>query len=171
MAERYRDFGYDQPHSPALKRKAREWTAHRNGAYSLCQSFEGGHNAKFYGMGQYQMPCLNLSGCHLELAQRNSQVSIPFFLSSKGYGLVWNNPAIGEAYFGKDGIEFKAYSTHRLDYVVVTGDSPKEILEHYTELVGRAPNFPQGLLGLWQSKLRYRTPEELNAVLDGYAIR
>lgn len=78
---------------------------------------------------------------------------------------------MGEAYFGKDGIEFKAYSTHRLDYVVVTGYSPKEILEHYTELVGRAPKFPQDLLGLWQSKLRYRTPEELNAVLVGYAIR
>ena len=117
------------------------------------------------------MPYLNLSGCHLELAQRNSQVSIPFFLSSKGYGLVWNNPAIGEAYFGKDGIEFKAYSSHCLDYVVITGDSPKEIPEHYTELVGRASKFPQGLLGLWQSKLRYRTPEEINAVLDGYAIR
>ena len=171
LEERYRDFGYDQPHSPALKRKAREWMTHPNGSYSLCQSFEGDPNEKYYGMGQYQMPYLNLSGCHLELAQRNSQVSIPFFLSSKGYGLVWNNPAIGETYFGKNGIEFKAYSTHCLDYVVITGDSPKEILEHYTELVGRAPKFPQGLLGLWQSKLRYRTPEEINAVLDGYAIR
>lgn len=171
LEERYRDFGYAQPHSPALKRKAREWAPHPNGGYSLRQSFEGDPDERFYGMGQYQMSYLNLAGCHLELAQRNSQVSIPFFLSSKGYGLLWNNPAVGEAYFGKDGVELKAHSTHHLDYVVIAGNSPKEILEHYTELVGRAPDFPSDLLGLWQSKLRYRTPAELNAALDGYGQR
>ena len=51
LAERYRDFGCDQPHSPALKRKAREWTAHPNGAYSLCQSLEGTPMQNFTGWG------------------------------------------------------------------------------------------------------------------------
>lgn len=52
-------------------------------------------------MGQYQQPWLDLKGCTLELAQRNSQASVPFMQSSLGYGLLWNNPAIGEASFAK----------------------------------------------------------------------
>ena len=51
-------------------------------------------------MGQYQQPYLNQKGCVLELAQRNSQVSIPFAVSSLGYGFLWNNPAVGKASFG-----------------------------------------------------------------------
>jgi alpha-D-xyloside xylohydrolase len=51
-------------------------------------------------MGQYQQPWLDLKGCALELAQRNSQASVPFMQSSLGYGLLWNNPAI-EANFAK----------------------------------------------------------------------
>ena len=57
---------------------------------------------KIYGMGQYQQPYLNLKGCILELAQRNSQASVPFALSSKGYGMLWNNPAVGKVTFGKN---------------------------------------------------------------------
>ena len=46
-------------------------------------------------MGQYQQKYLNMKGCMLELAQRNSQVSVPFYVSSIGYGFLWNNPAVG----------------------------------------------------------------------------
>lgn len=49
---------------------------------------------KLYGMGQYQQPYLNLKGMDLELAYRNSQTSIPFVISSRGYGFLWNNPAL-----------------------------------------------------------------------------
>ena len=47
-------------------------------------------------MGQYQQHELDLKGCMLELAQRNSQVSVPFYLSSIGYGFLWNNPGVGQ---------------------------------------------------------------------------
>lgn len=43
-----------------------------------------------------------VKGCTLELAHRNSQASIPFALSSKGYGIFWNNPAIGKVSFAKN---------------------------------------------------------------------
>lgn len=47
------------------------------------------------------MPYLNIKGCELELAQRNSQASVPFVVSNIGYGFLWNNPAIGRVVFGK----------------------------------------------------------------------
>ena len=50
-------------------------------------------------MGQYQQPYLDVKGADLELAHRNSQASVPFMLSSLGYGFLWNNPAVGRVKF------------------------------------------------------------------------
>lgn len=47
----------------------------------------------------------------LELAHRNSQASVPFMVSSRGYGFFWNNPAIGTAVFGANKTEWYAKST------------------------------------------------------------
>ena len=63
---------------------------------------------RIFGMGQYQDGRLDLKGSTLELAHRNSQASVPFFLSSKGYGFLWNNPAIGRATFAANLTEFVA---------------------------------------------------------------
>ena len=112
-------------------------------------------------MGQYQQPHLNLKGCILELAQRNSQISVPFAVSSLGYGFLWNNPAVGQAVFGKNYTEWTARSTREMDYWITAADTPKQILENYTAVTGRAEMFPEELMGLWQCKLRYRTQEEV----------
>ena len=64
-------------------------------------------------MGQYQQPYLDLKGTTLELMQRNSQNSVPFLVSSLGYGLLWNNPAVGHVTFGKNLTEWTACSTKR----------------------------------------------------------
>ena len=64
-------------------------------AYELTARFEAYDDEKIFGMGQYQDRHLNKKGSTLELAHRNSQASVPFFVSSRGYGFLWNNPAIG----------------------------------------------------------------------------
>ena len=79
----------------ALNIEARELRPIPGGDYALTARFESNPNERIYGMGQYQMPYLDLKGCELELAQRNSQASVPFAVSSLGYGFLWNNPAIG----------------------------------------------------------------------------
>lgn len=81
----------------------RTFCAHRGtDCFKLEVRFEANKDEKFYGMGQYSQPYLDLKGCTLELAQRNSQVSIPFAVSNYGYGFLWNNPAHGYASFGKN---------------------------------------------------------------------
>ena len=119
-------------------------------------------------MGQYQQPFLDLKGCTLELAQRNSQVTIPFALSSLGYGFLWNNPATGRATFGKNLTEWIADETDEMDYWITVDETPAKIIENYTAVVGRAPKLSKDYLGLWQSKLRYRTPEEVLTVARHY---
>ena len=134
------------------------------GDYELTARFEAYDDEKIFGMGQYQEKHMNKKGALLELAHRNSQASVPFFVSSRGYGFLWNNPAIGYANFGTNKTEWHAKSTKKLDYFITAGDSPAEILENYSAVVGRAPMMPEYGLGYWQCKLRYRNQEELLAV-------
>lgn len=155
--------------SRCLKVVNRQWKGIIGGSeYSLNLKFESNDGEKIYGMGQYQQPYLDLKGCVLELAHRNSQISVPFAVSSLGYGFLWNNPAVGEVTFGKNYTEWIARSTKEMDYYITVGDTPKDILKNYTEATGRTEMFPEELMGLWQCKLRYRTQDEVLTVARQY---
>lgn len=132
--------------------------------YSLTARFEAFDDEKIYGMGQYQEKNLDKKGAVLELAHRNSQASVPFMVSSRGYGLFWNNPAVGTVTFGANKTEWTAKSTKKMDYWITAGDTPAELLKQYTAVTGRTPMMPEFGMGYWQCKLRYRTQEELLAV-------
>jgi len=115
------------PKCSALEIEAREFKPIPGGDYHLTMRFESiSPKEKLYGMGQYQQESLDLKGHDLELAQRNSQASVPFQLSSLGYGFLWNNPGVGRAVLGKNIMSWEAYSTKTLDYWIVAGDTPAE---------------------------------------------
>ncbi len=155
--------------SRCLKVVNRTWKGIIGGTeHALSVKFESNDAERIFGMGQYQQPYLDLKGCTLELAQRNSQISVPFALSSLGYGLLWNNPAVGQVTFGKNYTEWVARSTREMDYWITAADTPKAILERYTAVTGRAGQFPEDLMGLWQCKLRYRTQDEVLTVARQY---
>ena len=109
--------------------------------------FEAFDDEKIFGMGQYQDDFLDKKGCILELAHRNSQASVPFMISSRGYGFLWNNPAIGTASFAKNKTEWTALNTKKLDYWICAGDSPKQLTELYSAVTGRVPIIPE--YGIW----------------------
>ena len=155
----------------ALIRKARYFRPLPGGAYELKVSFEADPEEKIYGMGQYQQEIFDLKGCNLELAHRNSQASIPFYLSSKGYGFFWNNPAIGEVHFGSNTTEWTARATDQMDYWICAGDSPAQIEEQYAQVTGKSPMMPEYGLGFWQCKLRYYNQEEVLEVAREYKKR
>jgi alpha-D-xyloside xylohydrolase len=96
--------------------------------------------------------------------QRNGEVSIPFVLSSRGYGLLWNVPALGFVEFAENGTCWTADQTREIDYWITAAPIPKEILARYADATGHAPELPEWASGFWQCKLRYRTQDELLAV-------
>ena len=156
----------------ALEIQARELRPILGGDFHLTAQFESlDPKEKIFGMGQYQQPYLNLKGADLELAHRNSQASVPFAVSSRGYGLLWNNPGIGRAVFGTNVMSFEAYSTRALDYWVVAGDTPAQIEESYAKVTGYVPMMPEYGLGFWQCKLRYWNQEQLLDVAREYHRR
>ena len=173
LEEYWRDRkNFHDPKCSAIEVEAREFRPNIGGDYHLTMRFESQDtHEKLYGMGQYQQPYLNLKGMNLELAHRNSQASIPFVISSRGYGFLWNNPAIGRAVFGCNVMSFEAYSTKKLDYWITAGDRPNEIEEAYASVTGTVPMMPEYGLGFWQCKLRYQTQEEVLEIAREYKKR
>ena len=155
----------------ALDIEAREFKPIIGGDYQLSVRFVSDPEEKIYGMGQYQQPHLNLKGTDLELAHRNSQASVPFMLSSLGYGFLWNNPGVGRATFGTNITTWEAFSTKQMDYWITAGDTPAEIEEAYASVTGTVPMMPDYAMGFWQCKLRYQTQEELLEVAREYKRR
>lgn len=149
----------------------REYKPQLGGDYALTVRFESSPEEQLFGLGQYQHGFLNHKNCVLELAQRNSQASVPFVLSSFGYGFLWHNPAIGKVTFAKNCTEWSALSARQMDYWITAGDTPAEIVENYAAVTGTVPMMPEYGLGLWQSKLRYQTQEELLSVAREYKQR
>jgi len=155
----------------ALNLTPRKFKPIIGGDFRLTVTFESNENEKLYGMGQYQQEIINIKDCSFELAHRNSQVSIPFVLSSLGYGFLWHNPAIGRVTFAKNKTEWYAESTKQLDYWITAGDSPSEIVEAYAGVTGKVPMMPEYGLGFWQCKLRYYNQEQLLEVAREYRRR
>lgn len=155
----------------ALNKRARHFIPISGGDYGLKATFQSDLTEKIFGMGQYQQDIFDLKGCNLELAHRNSQASIPFYLSNKGYGFLWHNPAIGSVSFGKNNTEWRAKSTKQLDYWITSGETPAQIEQQYSTAVGRVPMMPEYGLGFWQCKLRYSTQEEILKIAREYNKR
>ena len=177
LKEYYRSWNYgtkdwkDLDQITMCRMAARTYKSAGGDNYSLSLCFESDDNEKIYGMGQYQQSYLNLKGCCLELAQKNTQASVPFMVSSKGYGLLWNNPAVGQAVFGMNLTEFSSQSAKEIDYWITAGDTPTEIVERYSDVTGKVPMIPEFALGFWQCKLRYETQEEVLQVAREYFRR
>ncbi|MBE0601374.1 MAG: glycoside hydrolase family 31 protein, partial [Firmicutes bacterium] len=148
----------------ALALRPRAFEPLAGGDTALEVRFDGEEDERLYGMGQYQQETLDQKHCVLELAHRNSQASVPFVMSSRGYGFFWHNPAVGEVAFSKNYTLWKARATRQMDYWITAGDTPAEISLAYAKATGFAPGMPEYGLGFWQCKLRYWNQEQLLSV-------
>lgn len=155
----------------ALGIAGREFKPLSGEASRITVRFEAKPGERLFGMGQYQQANLDLAGCLLELAQRNSQASVPYVVSSEGYGLLWNSPAIGDVHFAANGATWTSRAAREVDYWITAADTPAGLVRNYAAVTGTVPNMPDFALGLWQSKLRYRTQDELLDVAREYRRR
>jgi alpha-D-xyloside xylohydrolase len=72
--------------------RTRNFKALASGAWRLEQQFRAYDDEALWGMGQPQHGAMNLKGVSTTLLQQNAHAVIPFVISSRGYGLLWNNP-------------------------------------------------------------------------------
>src|SRR5216683_2753516 len=86
----------------------------------------------FYGLGQHQSGMFNYRGSTVELGQNNTDVAIPFLLSTKGYGVVWNTAAYTyvDNRFPLE-LSFDSIAGDGVDYFVLYGPEIDDIIHQY----------------------------------------
>ena len=144
---------------PANHMPARFFRPTRDDLYYAEVHFEA-QNECLFGMGQNETGRVDLKGCTIDLYQRHIKATIPFVLSSKGYGFLWNNPSLGRVEFSYDRTRWVSYGCRQTDYYIPTGNDYKEIYSHYIDATGHAPMLPYWASGFWQCKARYETQQE-----------
>jgi alpha-D-xyloside xylohydrolase len=149
---------------------ARVYFGNLAGSSEIHQQFAAYDGERIYGMGQRTHGYLDHKGLSLDLVQRNAEVSIPFAVSSRGYGFLWNNPAIGKVEFATNFTRWTADQAQAIDYWITAG-TPAQILGRYADATGHAPELPEWASGFWQSKLRYKDQAELMEVVREYRRR
>ena len=128
-----------------------------------------GSTEAFYGLGQHQAGVWNYRGESVDISQDNTNISIPFLLSSNGYGLFWNNTS--RSRFNNrflHSLYITSEVADSIDYYFIYGPGFDGIIAGYRELTGAAPMFGKWAYGFWQCKNRYKTQEELLGVAHKY---
>ncbi|WP_326785173.1 glycoside hydrolase family 31 protein [Streptomyces sp. NBC_00151] len=149
---------------------SRLYTPTGNGHHRLEQRFAAYDGERLYGLGQHQHGLFDQKGAVLDLIQRNAEVTVPVLTSSRGYTLLWNNPAVGRVELAGNGTRWVADSARQIDYWITAG-TPADAQRRYSAATGRTPMLPEWAAGFWQCKLRYRTQDELLEVAREYKRR
>ena len=66
-------------------------------SYQIAQLFDAQENEAYYGLGQHQQGIVNYRGRRVDLVQYNTEIAVPFVISNKGYGILWDNYSITRA--------------------------------------------------------------------------
>jgi len=166
-----RESWIDEREITVALRRAREYRTLAGDTFAIDLYFKAEDGEYFHGMGQDPNDCFDLKGTTIALEQKNTKCTVPFAVSSRGYGFLWNNPAVGRAEFVGNHTLWHADAAAQIDYIVIAGGGPGAIMGRYTEITGRAPVLPEWAAGFWQCKLRYETQEELLGVAREYKRR
>jgi alpha-D-xyloside xylohydrolase len=144
------------------------------GASVARRSFALAPNEAIYGLGQHQNGVWNYRGTVVHLQQRNMEVAIPVLVSSKGYGVLWDNPAITDVDAGKacpGVLSWNSETGKAVDYYFLFGPTADDVIRDYRTLTGAAPMMGRWLWGFWQCKEHYASQEELTNVVAEYRKR
>ncbi|MEM6802702.1 MAG: TIM-barrel domain-containing protein [Bacteroidota bacterium] len=131
------------------------------------QLYGAGARALNLNLRGQRLYCYNTAQYGYTAGETDLAISIPFILSSKGYGVFFDNPRKSYLDLGKteDNILEYGVKDSVLSYYVILGPSPKEILERYTHLTGRQPMPPHWALGYMQGREGYKNQFELERIL------
>jgi alpha-D-xyloside xylohydrolase len=137
--------------------------------YEVTQSFTLSKDESLYGLGQYNDRYMDYRGQKVLLVQTNIGIVVPFLISTKRYGILWD--AYSKTIFKDDatGASFWSESAPQgIDYYFVGATNMDGVIAGYRELTGAAPMFPKQAFGLFMSKERYKTQDELLGVVRSF---
>jgi alpha-D-xyloside xylohydrolase len=129
----------------------------------------------FYGTGE-RFTKMDLSGKTMQLSNldgqgvnnRRTYKSIPFYLSSENYGLFLHTTSFGKFSLADHSTRSAQVLVEEpvVDFFLIGGDSPEEILFGYRQLTGFPSMPPLWSFGTWMSRMTYFSAEEVNEICD-----
>ena len=136
-------------------------------------------NESFYGAGERGFS-FNLSGDTLvnynaqnygyqmgEARTKQMGITMPMVISSKGYGIFFDDFCKSTLYLGEQGMEYTSTSPQPLSYYIIDGNGKVEnVVKNFTWLVGRQELPPLWTLGYITSKYGYHDQRESEGVVD-----
>ncbi len=105
----------------------------------------------------------------LSVGSPRTYVSLPFYFSSKGYGMYVNTHYRSKFFMGNRSNRTTSchiYGEDILDIFYIYGESPRDILRSYTDITGKSPLVPKWSFGLWMSRCSYKTEDEVLKVAE-----
>lgn len=154
---------------------------HKDGMDYLVTGLNLGVGELVYGLGERFTPIVK-NGQSVELwnedggtASEISYKNIPFYYTNKGYGIFINHPGKVSLEVGSEKVETVQFSVkdETLEYFVIYGPTPMEIIRKYTALTGRPALPPEWSFGLWLTT-SFSTDydeETVNKFVDGFEER
>jgi alpha-D-xyloside xylohydrolase len=144
-------------------------TINGESTYHVVERFSPEFSEALYGLGQHQSGMFNYRGSTVELGQNNTDIAIPFLVSTRGYGIVWNTAAFTyvDNRFPLE-LSFDSMAGDGVDYFVLYGPEMDDIIHQYRNLTGHAPMLPRWAYGFIQSKDRYTSLDEIISIANRY---
>ena len=139
--------------------------------WQIKQTFSLTPDEALYGLGQYQEGVFNYRGKSAKLVQANMEIANPVLLSTRPYGIFWDNYSKTLFDDNADGASFWSEVADAVDYYFIYGSTMDDVIAGYHELTGGVPMFPKASFGFWQSKERYKSFDELTEVVAEYRKR
>lgn len=141
--------------------------------YTVSTQFKSPADEALYGLGCHPEDSLsiNYKGRNQEMLIKYMTGAIPVLLSTKGYGLMWDNYSASNFYGAEAGntqFKYVSESGKQVDYYFFYGPDFDKIINLYRIATGKAPMFPKWAFGLFQSQDRYKTQAEILSVKDNY---
>ncbi|CAM5288537.1 alpha-xylosidase [Streptomyces narbonensis] len=162
-------------------RKGTAFVTTADGAHHMAVQLALGVGEQVYGLGERFTPFVR-NGQSVDIWQADGGTSseqayknIPFYLSSRGYGVFVNHPGRVSFEVGSEAVGQVQFSVEdqSVEYVVVAGPTPKDVLARYTALTGRPALPPPWSFGLWlTTSFTTRYDEEtVTSFVDGMEER
>jgi alpha-D-xyloside xylohydrolase len=136
--------------------------------FTVYQSFFLERGEPIYGLGEQQQGKMIQRNLSLNMIQGNTDDYIPFFQSSKGYGLFWDNYSPTLFVDDSTGSSFKSEVGDCVDYYFMYGGNADGVISLMRDLTGQVPMFPLWTYGYWQSRERYKSQFETVEVVKKY---
>jgi alpha-D-xyloside xylohydrolase len=141
--------------------------------YTCTTVFNSPPDEALYGLGCHPEDTLsvNYKGRNQEMVIRYMTGAIPVLLSTKGYGLMWDNYSASNFYGAEAGntqFKYVSESGAMVNYYFMAGPGFDKIISSYRLATGHAPLYPKWAFGLFQSQDRYKSQAEVLGVKDNY---